>query len=68
MNEQTTGPEAQSVLSSKFKVQSLKFENAPEMNQKTWNLEHGTLNLIALPAVCFQLLAGKVDAGERIVL
>jgi hypothetical protein len=38
------------------------------MSQKTWNLEHGTLNIIALPAVCFQLLAGKVGEGERIVL
>ena len=36
--------------SSKFKVQSSKFENAPEINQKTWNLELGTLNLIGLMA------------------
>jgi len=32
--------------SSKSKVRSLKFENAPEISQKTLNLEHGTLNLI----------------------
>jgi len=38
--------------SSKFKVQSLKYENAPEISQKTLNLEHGTLNLIEVPAVC----------------
>ena len=29
---------------------SSKFENAPEINQKTWNLELGTLNLIGLMA------------------
>jgi len=35
---------------SEGQVQSLKFENAPEINQKTWNLELGTLNLIGLRA------------------
>jgi len=34
--------------SSKFKVQSSKFENSPEINEKTWNLELGTLNPIEL--------------------
>jgi hypothetical protein len=34
--------------SSKFKVQSLKFENAHEISQETWNLEPGTLILIEL--------------------
>jgi hypothetical protein len=34
--------------SSKFKVQSSKFKNSPLINQKTWNLEPGTLNLIEL--------------------
>jgi hypothetical protein len=38
--------------SSKFKVQSFKYEDAPEINQKTWNLEHGTLNLTELAAAC----------------
>ena len=36
--------------SAKFKVQPSKVESAPEISQETWNLEHGTLNLIELPA------------------
>ena len=39
------------VSSSKFKVQNFKFEKAPEISQKTLNLERGTLDLIELPAV-----------------
>jgi len=39
------------VSSSKFKVQSFKFENAPEISQKALNLERGTLDLIELPAL-----------------
>jgi hypothetical protein len=42
--------------SSKFKVQGLKYENAPEISQKTLNLEHGTFNLIELPAAICPLL------------
>ena len=34
-----------------------------QLVKKTWNLEHGTLNLIELPADCCQLLGDKGGAG-----
>jgi len=38
---------------------SSKIENSPEINQKTWNLEHGTLDPMELPAD---------KAGHQVVL
>jgi len=38
-------------------IQSFKLENASEISQKTWNLEHGTLKYIEQTAASFLLPA-----------
>jgi hypothetical protein len=45
---------------SKSKVQSFKFENAPQISQRIWNLEPRTLNYILLQAASCLLLAGWI--------